>query len=84
MKQDLTPETLTQENLRRITEAILAGDRIEATNICISTTGCGLTDAQSFIKRLTAGVKSTEQEKQTVKQQKRRIFWHRLISPSQE
>ena len=53
MKRDLTPE-----DLEKITQAILAGDRIEATNIYISITERGLTEAQAFIKALTFEVRN--------------------------
>lgn len=68
------------EDLDEIIQPILAGDRIAAINIYISITGCGLTEAQKFIKELTAEVKSTEQEKHYGVQQRRRDFWHWLIS----
>ena len=58
MKRDLTPE-----DLDKITQAILVGDRIEATNIYISITECGLTEAQTFVKALTAEVKIAHPEK---------------------
>jgi hypothetical protein len=70
----------TEEEYKKIREAIYAADRVEATNIYISITECGLTEAQAFVKALTAELKSTEQEKQTAKHQNRRNFWHRLMS----
>jgi hypothetical protein len=70
---------LTLEDLKKITHAILDGDRIEAINIYISITQSGLTEAQTFIKTLTAETKSTEQGKHTPKHQKRRNIWERLI-----
>lgn len=77
MKRELTPA-----DRHNIVQAIAAGDRVEATNIYITITGRGLTEAQTFIRTLTAEVKSTEQEKQTAKHQKKRNLWDRLISPS--
>ena len=74
MKRDLTPE-----DLDKITQAILAGDRIEATNIYISITERGLTEAQTFIKTLTAEVKSTHAEMHTAPLQTRRNIWQRII-----
>jgi hypothetical protein len=72
----------TEEDYRRITEAILVGDRVEATHIYISITECGLTEAQAFIRQLTSEVKSTEEEKQIVRKRKRGGFWNRLTSSS--
>ena len=43
--------------------AIAAGDRIEATSIYISVTECGLTEAQAFIRTLTAEVNAKKAEK---------------------
>jgi len=76
MKRDLTPE-----DLDRITQVVLVGDRIEATNIYISITERGLTEAQTFIKALTAEVKSTHEETHTAPLQTRRNIWQRLIFP---
>jgi hypothetical protein len=58
MKRDLTTD-----DLAKITQAILVGDRIEATNIYISVTEQGLTEAQAFIKILTSDLKETKPEK---------------------
>jgi hypothetical protein len=74
MKRDLTPG-----DLEKITQAILAGDRIEATNIYISITERGLTEAQAFIKTLTAEVEPTRQEMRAAKPQTRRNIWQRII-----
>lgn len=74
-------QELKSEDRKKIVQAISAGDRIEATNIYITITGRGLTEAQTFIKTLTAEVKSTEQEKQTAKQLGKRNLWDRLKSP---
>jgi hypothetical protein len=68
----------TEEENRKIVEAIVAGDRVEATNIYITITECGLTEAQEFIRTLTTEVRSTEEEKHSTKQQSN--FWQRLIS----
>jgi hypothetical protein len=70
----------TEEDYRRITEAILVGDRVEATYIYISITECGLTEAQAFIRQLTSEVNSSEVERQTAKKRKRGGFWNRLTS----
>jgi len=70
----------TEEDYRRITEAILAGDRVEATYIYISITECGLTEAQTVIRQLTSEVNSTNEAKQTVRKRKPGGFWKRLTS----
>lgn len=72
---------MTPEDLERITQVILVGDRIEATNIYISITERGLTEAQTFVKMLTTELQSTHQEKHAVNPQKRRNIWQRLIFP---
>jgi ribosomal protein L7/L12 len=43
----------TEEEYEKITETIFGGDRVEATNIYLSITGCGLTEAQDFVRTLT-------------------------------
>ena len=53
MKCDLTPAVR-----ERISQAIAAGDRIEATRIYISIAECGFTEAQEFIDALTWEVKN--------------------------
>ncbi len=40
--------------LLAITEAVRRGDRLSATSLYISATEAGLTDAQDFIRALTA------------------------------
>lgn len=74
MKREPTPE-----EHEKITQAILAGDRAEATSTYISIKGCGLTEAQDFIQKLTAELKETKPEKFVGKQKKKHIFWDRLI-----
>jgi hypothetical protein len=74
----------TEEEYRRITEAIFAGDRIEATYIYISITECGLTEAQTYIRQLTSEVRSTEEEKQVAKKRRRGGFWKRVTSSLKE
>ena len=70
----------TAEEYRKITETIVAGDRVQGTYMYLSITECGLTQAQDFIKTLTAEVRSRELEKQNTKQEKTNRFWLRLIS----
>jgi len=61
----------TEEEYQKITEAILLNDRVEATNIYISITECGLTEAQDFVKGLTAELKESSPDKFARKQRKR-------------
>ena len=49
----------TEEESARIADAIFANDRVEATNIYITACECGLTEAQEFVKRLTAELKES-------------------------
>ena len=58
MKRELTPK-----DREKMIQAITAGDRIEATNIYITVTRCGLTEAQTFVRELTAEVNATKPEK---------------------
>jgi len=53
---------LTAADRDKIIQAIKAGDRIEATSIYITITRCGLSEAQTFIKALTAGVNAIKPE----------------------
>jgi hypothetical protein len=53
----------TEKESEKIFEAIFANDRVEATNLYISVTECGLTEAQSYIRNLTAELKETSPEK---------------------
>jgi len=53
----------TEDEDRRIADAIFGGDRVEATNIYISITECGLTEAQTFVKSLTATFTESHPEK---------------------
>ena len=49
MKRELTPEEHEE-----IVRAVAAGDRIKATNIYLSATEGNLTEAQNYVKTLTA------------------------------
>ena len=69
----------TEDEHEKITQAIFTGDRTEATSSYISIKGCGLTEAQECIRKLTAELKATKPEKFAGKQQKKRIVWERLI-----
>jgi len=79
MRRDLTPE-----DLDKIKQAVLIGDRIEATSAYISITEQGLTEAQKFIKTLFAEVNPTHTENHTAKSQKKYNIWQRLIFPLEE
>ena len=63
----------TDAEKEKINEAIFAGDRVEATNIYITITGCGLTEVQNHIKALTEKLKATDPDK-FVRREKRRKF----------
>jgi hypothetical protein len=47
---------LRREELEAIIGAIRSGDRIKATSLYISATSKGLTEAQQFVRGLTAEV----------------------------
>jgi hypothetical protein len=49
MKRELKPEEREQ-----IVSAVAAGDRVKATSIYLSATEGNLTDAQNFVRTLTA------------------------------
>ncbi|MFL6515958.1 MAG: hypothetical protein ACJ8M1_13150 [Chthoniobacterales bacterium] len=49
MKRELKPEEREE-----IVNAVAAGDRVKATSIYLSATEGNLTDAQNFVKTLTA------------------------------
>ncbi len=44
-------------------DAIFGHDRVEATTIYISITECGLTEAQEFIRTLTAELKESHPDR---------------------
>jgi ribosomal protein L7/L12 len=49
----------TEAEYGKITEAIFGGDRIEAITLFSSIKQCGLTEAQDFIRSLTAELKES-------------------------
>ena len=51
MRNELKPDELDE-----IVAAIRSGDRIKATSLYISATSKGLTDAQQFVRDLTAEI----------------------------
>ena len=63
----------TQEERGKIVRAIAAGNRIGATSIYISITECGLTEAQKFIKALTAELELGNPEKFAKRQHKEHL-----------
>ena len=66
MKRELKPEEHEE-----IVKAVAAGDRIKATNIYLSATEGSLTDAQNYVKRLTAEAEAAESEQSLKKGKKR-------------
>jgi hypothetical protein len=64
----------TEEEFGKISGAIFSNDRVEATNLYLSITECGLTEAQGFIKNLTAELKESQPEKFARKKQGRRTW----------
>ncbi len=62
MKRELKPEEHEE-----IVSAIAAGDRLKATNIYLSATEGNLTDAQNYVKRLTAEAEAAESQRASKK-----------------
>jgi len=58
----------------KITDAIFANNRVEATTLYMSATECGLTEAQEFIRTLTAELKESKAEKFARKKQGKRTW----------
>jgi len=58
MKRELKPE-----EHQEIVSAVAAGDRIKAKNIYLSATEGNLTDAQNYLKTLTAKAGAAESER---------------------
>jgi hypothetical protein len=73
----------TEAEERKIAEAIFGGDRVEATSLYISITECGLTEAQVFIKGLTAAFTETHPERFIRKRRGNRNWFqiHNTLSP---
>ena len=63
MRRELNPEEHEE-----IVSAVAAGDRIKATNIYLSATEGSLTDAQNYVKRLTAEAEASESERSSKNQ----------------
>jgi DNA-binding GntR family transcriptional regulator len=58
---------LKREEHEEIVRAIAAGDRLKATNIYLSATEGNLTEAQNFIKALTAEAEAAETKRSSKK-----------------
>ncbi len=58
MKRELKPD-----EHEAIVRAIIAGDRVKATNIYLSGTEGSLTEAQKFIKTLTAETRAAQSQR---------------------
>ena len=63
----------TEEERKKILRAIASGDRIGAISMYISITECGLTEAQAFIKALTAELQAESPERFVQKPQRHRL-----------
>jgi hypothetical protein len=70
----------TENEFEMIREAVFGGDRIEATTTYISITQCGLTEAQNFVRALTAELTESDPAR-FVRKKQRRSYWVRLSSP---
>jgi hypothetical protein len=64
----------TEEDLAQIARAIAMDDRIEATSMYITITGCGLTEAQIFIREKTLDMQGKEPEKFVRKPKRKNYF----------
>jgi len=62
----------TEQEYEKISEAIFANDRVEATSLYLSITECGLTEAQEFIRTRTAELTESQPDKFARKKQGRR------------
>ena len=62
MKRELKPEEHEE-----IVRAVAAGDRIKATSIYLSATEGSLTDAQNYVRTLTAEAEASESERSSKK-----------------
>jgi DNA-binding GntR family transcriptional regulator len=58
---------LKRQEHEEIVRAIAAGDRLKATNIYLSATEGNLTEAQNFIKALTAEAEAAETKRSSKK-----------------
>ena len=51
----------SEADLREITQAVRRGDRISATQLYLSATEAGLTEAQDFVRALTVAQRESAQ-----------------------
>lgn len=65
----------TQEERDRITRAVVCGDRVEATTLYMSITGCGLAEAQKFIAAVTTDVEAAQTQRLVSYSNKRGCSW---------
>jgi len=70
----------TESEYEKVKEAIFGGDRIEATTIYISITQCGLTEAQDFVRTLTAELTESSPTR-FVRKKQGKSHWVRLSFP---
>jgi hypothetical protein len=64
----------TEKEMAQIAQAITMDDRIEATSMYITITGCGLTEAQAFIRTKTVDMQGKEPEKFVRKPKRKNLF----------
>jgi len=64
----------TEKEMAQIAQAITLDDRIEATSMYITITGCGLTEAQAFIRTKTLDMQGKEPEKFVRKPKRKHLF----------
>ena len=64
----------TEKEMAQIAQAITLDDRIEATSMYITITGCGLTEAQAFIRTKTLDMQGKEPEKIVRKPKRKHLF----------
>lgn len=64
----------TEKEYDQIDQAIFAGDRVEAINVYISITECGLTEAQKFVARRTEELKRDLPDKFSARASKKKLF----------
>jgi len=67
----------TEEEVKQISNAIFGGDRIEATTLYISSSECGLTEAQDFVRTLTADLQESNPAS-FVRKKQGKSHWVRL------
>ena len=71
----------SQAEMEKIMQAVAVGDRIEATNLYMSITECGLTEAQKTIAEFTTDFHASKHEKFVTKQKNK--WWRTLFKDSE-